>query len=76
MFRRDDCDLTQRWFRPYGAIGEHVGKLTFVNKHRRLTFADCQFGAILNLVIFAFKTPNHRVPRVVDPMNDVDEFTG
>ena len=28
MFRRDDCDLTQRWFRPYGAIGEHVGKLT------------------------------------------------
>ena len=56
--------------------GEDIGQLTLVDEHGRLTFAHSQFRTILDLVAFAFKTGDHGITRVVDPVDDVDEFTG
>ena len=53
-----------------------VRQLAFMHEHGGLTFAYGQLGAVLDLVIFAFETPDHRVACVIHPMNDVDEFSG
>ena len=53
---------------------EHIGQLAFVDEDRRLAFAHRQLGAVLDRLAAAVKAPDHRVARVVQPGDDVDEF--
>ena len=45
-----------------------------VNEDRRLSFANGQLCAVLDLVTIAFEAGHHGVPGVVGPVNDVDEL--
>ena len=51
---------------------EYVGKLTSMNKGGDLPMPKDQLCAILNLIVVARETPNKRVPRVIQPFNNVD----
>ena len=53
---------------------EDVGDLAAIDKDRLLSGADNQLGAVLDLVLVAGKPPDQRVLRIVDPLDDVDEF--
>ena len=55
---------------------EHIRQHAFMHEHGGLSFAHGQLGAVLDLVVFAFEPPDHRVARVIDPMDHIDEFTG
>ncbi|KUP94719.1 hypothetical protein TRIHO_03910 [Tritonibacter horizontis] len=53
---------------------EDIRQLAFVDEHRRLAFAHRQLGAVFDGVAFPFKPGDHRMPRIVRPMDDVDKF--
>ena len=57
-----------------GEVGK-VGVLPLMHKHRRLTFTHCQLGAILDRMAFTLKAPDHRIPGVIGPVDDVDKLT-
>src|SRR5256885_2715229 len=46
----------------------------FVDERGGLSFADDQLGAVLDFVVRAREAPHHGVARVVDPLDDVDQF--
>ena len=54
---------------------KHICQLTFVDKDRGLTFAYRQFGAVFDFVAFTLETPDHCVPCVINPMDNINEFT-
>ena len=47
-----------------------------MDKDRRLTLAHGQLGAVLDRVALTLEPPDHRVMRVVGPVDDVDELAG
>ena len=55
---------------------KHIGQLAFVYENGGLTFAHGQLGAVFDLVPLAFEPPDDGVAGVVDPVDDVNEFTG
>ncbi len=55
---------------------EHICQLPLVHKHRRLTFANRQLGAVFDLVAFTFEPHDHCVAGVIHPMDHIDELAG
>ena len=53
---------------------EQVGERAFIDERRDLALADDELGAVLDLVLVTRKAPHHRVRRVVDPLDDVDQL--
>jgi|GEM_PF-3067675 len=51
-----------------------IGQLAFMHEHRRLAFAHRQLGAVFDRLAPAFKAPDHRVARVIQPLDDINEF--
>ena len=54
---------------------EHIRQLAFMDEHRRLPFAHRQLGAVFDRMALTLEPPDHRVARVVGPVDDVDQFT-
>ena len=54
---------------------EPIGELPAVDENSLLTFTDDELGAVLDLVVVARKPPGQRGARIIDPFDDVDEFT-
>jgi len=53
---------------------EHVGDLSFMNKNCCLRFAHDQLCPVLDLLIANWKAIKHRVARIVEPLNDLNEL--
>jgi hypothetical protein len=45
-----------------------------VNKDRQLTRADDELGPVLDFILVTGEPPDQRVPVVVDPLDDVNQF--
>src|SRR5207245_8935336 len=56
------------------AGAEDVGEPALVDEDRDLALPDRQPGAHLDLVLVPRKAPDHGVPAVVGPFDDVDEL--
>ena len=54
---------------------EHIRQLPFVDKDRRLPLSHGQLGPVFDLMPFTLKAPDHRVPAVIHPVDDVDKLT-
>ena len=61
-------------FQHIHARGKHIGQLSFVYEHGCLPFAHCQLCAVFDGVAVAFKPPNHRIARLVQPSDNVYKF--
>src|SRR5258707_506597 len=53
---------------------ETIRDLSFMNKHRRLRFADNQLRAVFDLLIAHGKAIKHCVAGIVEPFDDFDEL--
>jgi hypothetical protein len=53
---------------------ELVGELTAVDEDRLLALAHDELGAVLDLVVVAGEPPGQGRSRIIDPLDDVDQF--
>ena len=53
----------------------NVGQLAFVDEDRHLTFTHGEFGTVLDFVIHPLETVHQRVVRIVEPFDDINQFT-
>jgi hypothetical protein len=54
---------------------EDVTKFAAMHKDRDLTRPHDELGSVLDLVVITRESPDERVPRVVNPFNNINEFT-
>ena len=54
---------------------EDVRQAPLVHEDRDLARSDDELGAVLDLIVIPREAPHERVPGVVDPFDNVDEFT-
>ena len=53
---------------------ERVAELSEVDELRDLRLADDELGAVLDGLVFVRELPRERVPRVVGPLDDLEQF--
>ena len=54
---------------------ENIGNLSLIDKDGGLTLTDGQPGPHLDFIVVSFKPVDHRVVRVVGPLDDINKFT-
>jgi hypothetical protein len=57
-----------------GARLVRISDLAFVDEDRRLRFAHDELRAHFDLILVPGEPPHDRVPAVVEPLDDVNEF--
>ena len=71
--RREDREVLRLQFVVAGL--ELIGEGAAVDEHRFLALTNDELGTVLDLVLVPREPPRQRRPRVIDPLDDVDEFT-
>ena len=55
---------------------EDVGDLALIDEQRRLPRTHDELRAVLDLLLRPRETLHHRVARLVEPLDDVDQLAG